>query len=282
MLPGAALGAAGVRGALCCAARSAPRGLRALHGSRAVPAHWTAGAAAPRGNAAWPARRSSRALNADGARASEALNAGTAALKGERISKVLSQSGACSRREADALLELGCVLIDGVPAVLGQRVSPGQIPELSSDGLAWLSAKNFTVIVNKPIGVVSNLPQADEIEASTLVSTSNAFLPYNPSPGANASLRQMLKRLEAEGASFAKKLSVVGRLDKESRGLLVLTTDGALAQATGARTEAWRGLILAPRRARLIGEHSDAQKVRVPGGARSARCDRCTTCACAA
>lgn len=43
-----------------------------------------------------------------------------------RLNKYLSEAGVCSRREADRLIEAGKVLIDGVPAKMGQRVQPGQ------------------------------------------------------------------------------------------------------------------------------------------------------------
>ena len=43
-----------------------------------------------------------------------------------RLNKYLSEMGICSRREADRLIEKGCVLVDGNPAFMGTRVSPGQ------------------------------------------------------------------------------------------------------------------------------------------------------------
>ena len=43
-----------------------------------------------------------------------------------RLNKYLSEAGVCSRREADRLIEAGKVLVDGKPAVMGQRVRPGQ------------------------------------------------------------------------------------------------------------------------------------------------------------
>ena len=47
-------------------------------------------------------------------------------VKDERLNKWLSQMGVCSRREADRLIQEGRVLVDGCPAVMGQKVSPGQ------------------------------------------------------------------------------------------------------------------------------------------------------------
>ncbi len=112
-----------------------------------------------------------------------------------RLSKVMSERGICSRREADRYIEQGLVLVDGeVISQLGTKVSPDASIELAR------TDKKTTILLNKPIGYVSNLPEKDYPEAVELLPPSH------------------------------KKLNVAGRLDIDSKGLLVLTNDGALVK----------------------------------------------------
>ena len=102
-----------------------------------------------------------------------------------------------------------------------------------SEGEAWLRGK-VTVVLNKPPGLVSNLPSRGETEACSLVTRRNAHRPRGGLEHAAAAAAA-----DDDGASggwdeaedSAYELNVCGRLDKDSRGLLILTQDGVLAKA---------------------------------------------------
>lgn len=149
----------------------------------------------------------------------------------QRINKWLAQAGVCSRREADALIEQGLVSIDGeVVTDAGRKIEKGQTLTLSDAGQSALQSK-MTVIYHKPIGIVSGQPEAGEIPAVRMIRRQSHFGPVTLCPDQDS------------------KLAPVGRLDKDSRGLLVLSEDGVLAKA-------------------IIGPESDLEKdytVRVRG-----------------
>ena len=92
---------------------------------------------------------------------------------------------------------------------------------IDARGTRWLDSK-LTVAVNKPPGYVSNLPAAGEIAAWTCIEPRNAWMRAMEKVPLDD-----LKRVTQD----AKSLNVVGRLDKDSRGLLILTQDGALARS---------------------------------------------------
>jgi len=70
-----------------------------------------------------------------------------------RLNKYLSDTGYCSRREADRLVEAGRVTVDGRAAVMGQKVSPGQ--SVAVDGKGITPEREMVLLVmNKPAGVV--------------------------------------------------------------------------------------------------------------------------------
>lgn len=128
----------------------------------------------------------------------------------ERISKLLAQRGICSRREADRYIEAGQVLVNGEVAVLGQKAESSALIELM-DQAKRIQKNKLTIALHKPVGIVSTQPEKDYQEAIDLITAENQF----ESDG---------KRLNLRG------LSVVGRLDIESKGLLIFTQDGTLAR----------------------------------------------------
>ena len=130
----------------------------------------------------------------------------------QRVNKWLAQSGVCSRREADALIAEGLVSVDGERVDdAGRKIEPGQTLTLTDRAAAGLEAK-LTVVLNKPMGLVSGQPE----------------------PGRTPAIRLLTAdRREGEGPTPARDAALppLGRLDMDSRGLLLLSEDGVLAKA---------------------------------------------------
>ena len=119
----------------------------------------------------------------------------------ERIQKILSARGICSRRTAEEYIKAGLVKVNGVPAILGQKADP-EIDKVEVDGKVVEARKELLYyLLNKPLGVV----------------TTNATSPTQ---------KTVADLLPAE---LRGKIFPVGRLDKETSGLLLLTNDGVLA-----------------------------------------------------
>jgi len=132
-----------------------------------------------------------------------------------RLSKILSERGVCSRREADRLIEAGQVRVDGeIISTLGQKVSPQSEIQLLPSAQKEQREK-VTILLNKPVGIVSAQPEKDYIAAIELITAQNQEL------GISGLRFQPLHR---------KKLAVAGRLDIDSKGLLVFTQDGVIAK----------------------------------------------------
>ncbi len=128
-----------------------------------------------------------------------------------RLSKLMAHRGLCSRREADRYIEQGLVLVDGkVIDKLGSRVLPSQSIELMQ-AAQQQQANRHTVLLNKPVGYVSNLPEKGYQAASELLTPENHVGGGDP-------------KLSWVGMAPA------GRLDIDSQGLLVLTQDGRVAR----------------------------------------------------
>ena len=154
----------------------------------------------------------------------------------ERVAKILARRGTCSRREAEQLIANGAVIVNGVRIrEQGFKCSP-MTSEIVIDesGARWLSSK-LTVALNKPPGVVSNLPTAGEVAAWTWVEPKNAWMRAMEKVPIDD-----LRRVTND----AKSLNVVGRLDKDSRGLLILTQDGALARSVIGGNEVMKTYIV--------------------------------------
>ncbi len=129
-----------------------------------------------------------------------------------RINKWLGQTGVCSRREADALIADGLVSVDGeVVADAGRKLEPGQTLTLSDRATAAL-AEGVTIVMHKPMGYVSGQPEPNKLPAVRLVTDNNRV---------------------GEGVTPADEVSLppIGRLDEDSRGLLLLSSDGVVAKA---------------------------------------------------
>ena len=129
-----------------------------------------------------------------------------------RLNKWLGQSGVCSRREADGLIAEGLVSIDGaVVTDAGRKIEAGQTLTLADRATEALAA-GVTIIMHKPLGYVSGQPEPDKIPAVRLLTEENR-VGDGPVPDRDASLPP------------------IGRLDEDSRGLLLLSSDGVVAKA---------------------------------------------------
>lgn len=124
---------------------------------------------------------------------------------GVRIQKVLADAGIASRRAAEALVVGGRVTVNGHPALVGQRVQPER-DQVAVDGrLIGRPPPRVYLAMHKPYGVTSTV--SDRHAAETVV----ALVPR--------ALRDA-----------AGRIYPVGRLDRDSEGLLLLTNDGEWAQ----------------------------------------------------
>lgn len=151
-----------------------------------------------------------------------------------RLSKLMSERGLCSRREADAYIERGWVFVDGQKVdTLGTRVDPACQITLAPQARTQ-QQQRVTVLLNKPVGYVSGQPEPGFKPAVLLIRPETQWL-----EGGGPTFRP----------AFLKGLAPAGRLDIDSTGLLVLTQDGRVAK-------------------QLIGDDSNIEKeylVRVTG-----------------
>lgn len=115
-----------------------------------------------------------------------------------RLNKYISQSGLCSRREADRFIELGKVFINDVKAGTGDQVKPGDKVRVNGQDIAPKDKERLILIaLNKPVGIVST---TEESERSNIV----------------------------DFIGHPTRIFPIGRLDKDSQGLIFLTNDGDL------------------------------------------------------
>jgi 23S rRNA pseudouridine2604 synthase len=115
-----------------------------------------------------------------------------------RINKYLAEHKYATRRGADALITAGKVTINGVRAKLGDKVKPGDVVSVDAAATAALSAKYVYYAYNKSVGIVTHSPQAGEKDIAQAVPVKGVF--------------------------------PLGRLDKESHGLILLTNDGRVTE----------------------------------------------------
>ncbi len=119
----------------------------------------------------------------------------------ERLQKILSARGIASRRKAEEYIEQGLVKVNGKVATLGQKADP-LTDKIEVDGRVIEARREMLYyVINKPHGVV----------------TTNAHMPEDKT------VQELLP------AKLRGKVFPVGRLDKNSTGLLLLTNDGVLA-----------------------------------------------------
>ena len=120
----------------------------------------------------------------------------------ERLQKLIARAGVCSRRSAESLLTEGRVTVNGVAAHLGDKAD-AETDVIAIDGTAVAFAEPAVyLMLNKPRGYVTTL--SDELGRATAAELV---------------------------ADCGTRVFPVGRLDKDSEGLLLFTNDGALMQA---------------------------------------------------
>jgi len=115
-----------------------------------------------------------------------------------RLNKYISESGICSRREADRYIEQGNVFINGKRAKIGDQVKPGDKVKVNGQLIDPQEAEELIFIaLNKPVGIVST---TEETEKNNIVDYVN----------------------------HTTRIFPIGRLDKDSQGLIFLTNNGDL------------------------------------------------------
>ena len=111
-----------------------------------------------------------------------------------RLNKYISESGFCSRREADKLIEQGKVMVDGVKATMGTKVAKGQVVKVNGK-LISKEEELVYIALNKPVGIT-------------------------------CTTEHKVKGNIVDFVNHEKRIFPIGRLDKDSQGLILLTNDG--------------------------------------------------------
>ena len=116
-----------------------------------------------------------------------------------RLNKFLSEKGICSRREADRLVDEGKVMVNGVCAVMGQKVSSADEIVVDGKKVSTKQVKPVLIAVNKPAGIMCTTARFE----------------------GEKNIVDMVK--------YSTRIYPIGRLDKESEGLILMTNLGDLA-----------------------------------------------------
>lgn len=119
--------------------------------------------------------------------------------QGIRINKYLSEIGYCSRRQADKLIEQGRIIVNSKEAVMGYKVQKDDVIHVDGEKIKQKKTKRIFIALNKPKGVVC---------------TTNAGVEEN-------NIIDFIK--------FRERIFPIGRLDKTTTGLILLTNDGDTA-----------------------------------------------------
>jgi 23S rRNA pseudouridine2604 synthase len=132
-----------------------------------------------------------------------------------RLNKRMAELGLCSRREADAWIEQGWVLVNGRPAEMGVKVGPNDKVEIDPRAKGHQQTQ-VTILLHKPMGYVSGQAEDGHEPAITLIHGRNHW-------------REDTSKNRIQPSQL-RGLAPAGRLDIDSVGLLVLTQDGRVAR----------------------------------------------------
>ena len=113
----------------------------------------------------------------------------------KRLNKYLSEIGYCSRRAADKLIEEKRILVNGELPQMGQKVSPNDLIEINGEKIQDQKKEHVYLAFNKPVGIVCT---TDQREKDNIIDFIN----------------------------YPQRIFPIGRLDKPSEGLILLTSDG--------------------------------------------------------
>ncbi len=116
--------------------------------------------------------------------------------KAVRINKFLSEAGFCSRREADKLIDIGVVKINGKVPEMGTKVQANDVVTVDGKEVKNKQTENIYIAFNKPVGIVCTTDT--RVEKDNIIDYIN----------------------------FPSRIFPIGRLDKPSEGLILLTNDG--------------------------------------------------------
>lgn len=119
-------------------------------------------------------------------------------MEGIRINKFLSEAGYCSRRAADKLIEKNRVTINGKVPEMGTKVLPGDVVAVDGEVISNKDVKNVYIALNKPVGIVCTTDSG--VEKDNIVDFVN----------------------------YPERIYPIGRLDKASEGLILMTNDGEI------------------------------------------------------
>ncbi|OKP82676.1 23S rRNA pseudouridine synthase F [Paenibacillus helianthi] len=114
-----------------------------------------------------------------------------------RINKYISETGIYPRRETDRLLAAGRITINGLPCEKGAEVEPGDIVAVDGELLAAVDREPVYLALNKPIGITCT--SSREVKGNII-----------------------------DFVGYPSRIFAIGRLDKQSEGLILLTNDGAI------------------------------------------------------
>lgn len=116
-------------------------------------------------------------------------------MENKSLNKYIAETGICSRRQADVLIEEGRVTINGITARKGNRVEHGDVVKLDGKEISALGKKRIYLAFHKPAGVTCTTDRSDPDNIIDFI-------------------------------DFPERIFPIGRLDKMSEGLLLLTNDG--------------------------------------------------------
>lgn len=113
----------------------------------------------------------------------------------KRLNKYITDAGYCSRREADTYIEQGRVTVNGKDACLGDSVDDGDIVEVDGERVGRKKKNVVYIVCHKPVGVTCTTDKSDKTNIIDFI-------------------------------GYKERIFPVGRLDKDSEGLIILTNDG--------------------------------------------------------